>query len=103
MIFVRKNEPEVSVELSHEDLDIIANKVDQIPRHKRTLAKIFSTALFKKPTLIFDALKVFADCSAAHPPLQFIAIGILSFFKSSNFQSISKKFSNLQKREKYML
>ena len=46
--------------LTDEDLDYIAEKVLSIPQAKRTLASVFKAAVFKKPALIFDVLKVFA-------------------------------------------
>ena len=47
-------------QFTDDDLDNIAVKVKNIPREKRTLTKIFSTALIKKPTLVLDVIKVFA-------------------------------------------
>ena len=46
--------------LSDEDLDYIAEQVLSIPYNKRTLSSVFKAAVFKKPTLIIDVLKVFA-------------------------------------------
>jgi digeranylgeranylglycerophospholipid reductase len=46
--------------LSDEDLDYIAEKVLSIPHNKRTLSSVFKAAVFKKPALIIDVLKVFA-------------------------------------------
>ena len=46
--------------LTDSDINEIAIKVKKIPREKRSLSKIFSISLFKKPMLIIDALKVFA-------------------------------------------
>jgi digeranylgeranylglycerophospholipid reductase len=43
-----------------EDLNSIADKIKKLPREKRTLTKIFSTALIKKPLLVIDVIKVFA-------------------------------------------
>ena len=45
---------------SENELDSIAEKVLSIPHNKRTLTSVFKAAVFKKPTLIFDVLKVFA-------------------------------------------
>ena len=44
------------------DIDIarIYEKELSIPTHKRTLSSVFKAAVFKKPTLIIDVLKVFA-------------------------------------------
>ena len=46
--------------LSDEDLNLIADKVLSIPPNKRTLASVFKAAVYKKPSLIIDVLKVFA-------------------------------------------
>ena len=46
--------------LSDEDLNSIADKVLSIPSDKRTLASVFKAAVYKKPSLIIDVLKVFA-------------------------------------------
>ena len=46
--------------LSDEDLNHIYEKVLSIPAHKRTLSSVFKAAVFKKPSLIVDVLKVFA-------------------------------------------
>ena len=51
---------EVTEKLTNEDLDSIAEKVLSIPHNKRTLTSVFKAAVFKKPTLIIDVLKVFA-------------------------------------------
>jgi len=50
---------EVTEKLTNEDLDSIAEKVLSIPHNKRTLTSVFKAAVFKKPTLIIDVLKVF--------------------------------------------
>jgi len=46
--------------LSDEDLEYITKQVLSIPHNKRTLSSVFKTAVFKKPALIIDVLKVFA-------------------------------------------
>ena len=46
--------------LDDNDLNSIADKVLAIPHNKRSLASVFKAAVFKKPTLILDVLKVFA-------------------------------------------
>ena len=51
---------EATEKLTNEELDSIAGKVLSIPHNKRTLTSVFKAAVFKKPTLIFDVLKVFA-------------------------------------------
>ena len=38
----------------------IYEKVLLIPAHKRTLSSVFKAAVFKKPSLIIDVIKVFA-------------------------------------------
>ena len=51
---------ESTEKLTNEELDSIAEKVLSIPHNKRTLTSVFKAAVFKKPTLIIDVLKVFA-------------------------------------------
>jgi len=51
---------EVINKLTDQDLDDIANAVEQIPKKQRTLTKIFSKAIFKKPSLAYDVIKVFS-------------------------------------------
>ena len=51
---------EVTEKLINEELDSIAEKVLSIPHNKRTLTSVFKAAVFKKPTLIIDVLKVFS-------------------------------------------
>ena len=46
--------------LEDQDLDHIADKVSLIPPEKRRLSSVFKAAVFKKPSLIVDVLKVFA-------------------------------------------
>ena len=46
-------------DLSDEDLNYIATKSNSIPKDKRTLGNVFKYAVYKKPSLIFDVLKVF--------------------------------------------
>ena len=46
--------------LTDNDLDTIADKVLSIPHNRRTLSSVFKAAVFKKPSLIVDVLKVFA-------------------------------------------
>ena len=43
-----------------EDLNDIADKLKKISKEKRTLTRIFSTAVIKKPKLVLDVIKVFA-------------------------------------------
>ena len=42
-----------------DDLNYIADKACSIPKEKRTLGSIFKYAVFKKPSLLIDVLKVF--------------------------------------------
>ncbi len=51
---------EATEKLTNEELDSIAEKVLSIPHNKRTLTSVFKAAVFKKPTLIIDVLKVFS-------------------------------------------
>ena len=46
--------------LEDDDLNYIAEKVSKIPESKRTLSSIFKHAVYKKPSLAIDVLKVFA-------------------------------------------
>ena len=45
--------------LNDDDLNYIADKACAIPKEKRTLGSIFKYAVFKKPSLLIDVLKVF--------------------------------------------
>ena len=51
---------EATEKLTNEELDSIAEQVLSIPHNKRTLSSVFKAAVFKKPALIIDVLKVFA-------------------------------------------
>ena len=46
--------------LTDDDLNNIAEKVLSIPETKRTLSSVFKAAVYKKPSLIVDVIKVFA-------------------------------------------
>lgn len=46
--------------LTDQELDRIADAVEKIPSSDRTIAKVFRKAVFKKPALIVDVMKVFA-------------------------------------------
>ena len=46
--------------LSDDDLNYIANEVKKVPDDKRTITTIFKNAVYKKPSIIFDVIKVFA-------------------------------------------
>ncbi|MCH8069165.1 MAG: NAD(P)/FAD-dependent oxidoreductase [Candidatus Marinimicrobia bacterium] len=46
--------------LTDEDLDGIAESVAKIPEEERTITKVFLKAVYKKPKLIYDVMKVFA-------------------------------------------
>ena len=47
-------------QLTDHDLDEIATAVEKIPQEKRTITRVFSKAVFKKPSLAYDVMKVFA-------------------------------------------
>ncbi len=51
---------ETTEKLSDDDLNSIAEKVSNIPFEKRTLTSVFKAAVFKKPSMIVDVMKVFA-------------------------------------------
>ena len=51
---------EATEKLTNDELNSIAEKVLSIPHSQRTLTSVFKAAVFKKPTLIIDVLKVFA-------------------------------------------
>ncbi len=51
---------EMTTNLPDADLDAIARKVEQIPIENRSLTNIFKAAVFRKPSLIVDVVKVFA-------------------------------------------
>ncbi len=46
--------------LTDDELNDIADTVLDIPEEKRTIAKVFSKAVIKKPSLIVDVVRVFA-------------------------------------------
>ena len=46
--------------LTDDDLNRIADSVLSIPHNKRTLSSVFKAAVFRKPSLVIDVLKVFA-------------------------------------------
>ena len=46
--------------LTDDDLDSIASSIISIPKNKRTLRTIFTKAVYKKPSLLIDVLKVFS-------------------------------------------
>ena len=46
--------------LSDEELDNIATQVSKINSEKITLAKVFTAAIMKKPSLIIDVMRMFA-------------------------------------------
>ena len=48
------NIKEAVSKLSDSDFDKIAMSVSKIPKDKLTLAKIFKSAVYKKPSLVFD-------------------------------------------------
>ena len=52
------NIKEAVSKLSDSDFDRIAMSVSEIPKDKLTLAKIFKSAVYKKPSLVFDVVRV---------------------------------------------
>ena len=46
--------------LTDSDLNEIAEKVSKVPVDQRSLATVFKMAVYKKPTLIFDVLKIYS-------------------------------------------
>tara|TARA_B100000029_G_C17607696_1_gene968042 strand:+ start:4146 stop:5327 length:1182 start_codon:yes stop_codon:yes gene_type:complete len=46
--------------LTDNDLDVIAKSIEKINPNERTISKLFQKAVFKKPALIMDVMKVFA-------------------------------------------
>jgi len=51
---------ETIYKLSDDDIDSIADAVSEIPEEERTITKVFSKAVFKKPSLVVDVVRVFA-------------------------------------------
>lgn len=51
---------EATSKLSDDDLDSIAEAIEAVPPEERTLMKLFMKAVFKKPSLIKDVVRVFA-------------------------------------------
>jgi digeranylgeranylglycerophospholipid reductase len=43
-----------------EEMNHIADKVNKMPEDKITLGKVFATAVFKKPSMIIDVMRMFA-------------------------------------------
>ena len=63
--FVKKhkvlyNIKEVISKLSDSDFNSIAQSISKTPKEKLTLAKIFKFSVYKKPSLVFDVVKVLA-------------------------------------------
>ena len=54
------NIKEVISKLSDIDFNNIAQSVSKTPQEKLTLAKIFKSAVYRKPSLVFDAVRVLA-------------------------------------------
>ena len=46
-------------QLSDDDINGIANKIDSIPEEKRSLRKVFMSSMLKKPSLIIDVMRIF--------------------------------------------
>ena len=47
-------------QLNDQDLDSIAQSILDIDIEKRNLLTVFKKAVYKKPSLLFDVLKVFS-------------------------------------------
>ena len=47
-------------QLNDDDLNMIAESVLSTPIEKRTLGTVFKKAIFKKPSLVFDVMKLFS-------------------------------------------
>ena len=52
---------EAVYKLTDEDLNRTADSILALPEEKRTIVNVFKKALYNKPTLILDALRVFKD------------------------------------------
>ena len=46
--------------LTDEEFNHIAEKMNKLPHHKISLTQVFKAAVMKKPSLIFDVMRVFA-------------------------------------------
>ena len=58
--FIESVPKEVISKLSDSDFDSIASSVKNIPENKLKLSTIFKSAVYKKPSLVFDVVKVLA-------------------------------------------
>ena len=47
-------------QLNDVDLDAIAQSIQSIAVEKRSLGTVFKKAVYKKPSLLFDVVKIFA-------------------------------------------
>ena len=54
------NVKEAISKLSDLDYDRIALSISKIPKSKVTLSAIFKSAVYKKPSLVFDVVKILA-------------------------------------------
>ena len=46
--------------LTDSDLNEIAEKVSKVPIKERSLATVFKMAVYKRPSLVFDVLKIYS-------------------------------------------
>ena len=46
--------------LTDEEMNYIAEKINSMPPDKVSLARVFRTAVIKKPSLIIDVMRIFA-------------------------------------------
>ena len=54
------NVKETIEKLTDEEMNHIAEKMNKLPSDKVTLARVFKTAVIKKPSLIIDVMRIFA-------------------------------------------
>jgi len=52
------NIKEAISKLTDKDYDSIASSISGIPKEKLTLTKIFTKAVYRKPSLVFDVVRV---------------------------------------------
>ena len=46
--------------LTDDEMNQITDKINNLPPHKITLARVFTTAIIKKPSLVIDVMRMFA-------------------------------------------
>jgi len=54
------NVKETVQKLTDDEMNHIADKMNKLPENKVTLARVFKTAVIKKPSLIIDVMRIFA-------------------------------------------